>query len=1008
MLGNWWSRWRPAQPLEKASAGQTDLFISYSRTDIAFCRELAGTIRGAGRTLWMDEEGIAPTEEWLAAIFKAIEACRCFVFVISPASVQSRFCRMEIEHAVQHNKKLIPVLWQPVEDASILPEAFKRVQWLEVDKYPDVTAVGAALLESADRDGPWIAFHTRLLVRALDWDRANRARARLLTAGETRDAQASLKHGAGKEPEPTALQETFVTTSRRNTIRIRTAASVLLGLGIAGTVAGIMLYRGVEAARASDAQFRTADWAFSDGELPRAVTHLMRAVSINPSNRDAQERLYDLLVAQPVLVARLATTNDPVRAMAFDDRRNQLVAVSESGRGLRLAAGAKDFEPLEAKGNAMPERGRPDVARQLLRWRLAADGQTIPVPLPLMALDPDNGRAALRAKGSVILYDTGGSGKLRHVSFESTVQSVHFLEVANLVAVRLAEELRLWNVDTGATCLAVELQEDKPLLMSRNGRWISVHSDPGGLEERSYEELVGGQLELRCDGEEEQSPASPTVRERFENASIAGFDLVPDGHVAAVTATSQEVVTLRFTGQEALPPIKRRLRGVKGVFLRPDGLVAYVADRDGGLAAWSTLTGQAEFAPLRHATEPVAVVHDAAGERLFVLTADGLLSIWDVSGKSSASLRFRDAAGIAAVPSDEPGRTTANGRALKARSGTSGVWELSSSGSFSHPLEGDDEKDTDTVWEQYGIYPGTNAAVSRNGSTLATIAGRSAPRIWDVRSGAERTRLTEAVSRERFSQAVWLSDSGDRALVQFSNATNNGPQVSFAVFNTSSSGRAVAFAPKWLLPDQLLLDVSSDLARLLVGSGARVEVVDADTLLPIARTTADGDAVLHARFLDNGQRFLTIDRERRYRIWNAENGLAVGAQLRLAADPARGQARPTERLEDYARVPPPRIVERDGFSGLWLPSDDKAAPDGRAAIVALVQHFSATDVKRLVGLAEAMLGMRTKPDGSIELLPVEEIGPMRQRWVESQGSTTSPIMDLARQKLRQRDPIEGK
>ena len=60
----------------------------------------------------------------------------------------------------------------------------------------------------------------------------------------------------------------------------------------------------------------------------------------------------------------------------------------------------------------------------------------------------------------------------------------------------------------------------------------------------------------------------------------------------------------------------------------------------------------------------------------------------------------------------------------------------------------------------------------------------------------------------------------------------------------------------------MLLDVSPDLDRLLVATGPRVDVVDAETLLPIARTTGDGDAILYARFLEGGKRFLTIDRER--------------------------------------------------------------------------------------------------------------------------------------------------
>ena len=88
----------------------SDVFISYSRRDIDFVRHLFDQLIAHDRELWAD---------WLAEIYRSIEAANTFLFVISPDSVISEVYTLEIEHAVKHNKRLIPVVWKDMDD--ILP-----------------------------------------------------------------------------------------------------------------------------------------------------------------------------------------------------------------------------------------------------------------------------------------------------------------------------------------------------------------------------------------------------------------------------------------------------------------------------------------------------------------------------------------------------------------------------------------------------------------------------------------------------------------------------------------------------------------------------------------------------------------------------------------------------------------------------------------------------------------------------------------------------------------------
>ena len=85
-----------------------DVFISYSRKDKEFVRRLDDELKSRGREAWVDWEGIRPTEEFMQAIYRAIEGADTFVFVLTPDSVVSEVCRREIEHAATHNKRMVP------------------------------------------------------------------------------------------------------------------------------------------------------------------------------------------------------------------------------------------------------------------------------------------------------------------------------------------------------------------------------------------------------------------------------------------------------------------------------------------------------------------------------------------------------------------------------------------------------------------------------------------------------------------------------------------------------------------------------------------------------------------------------------------------------------------------------------------------------------------------------------------------------------------------------------
>lgn len=99
-----------------------EVFISYSRHDSSFVHRLHDALRADGREVWVDFEGIPPSAEWMNEIHGAIEAAESFVYIITPHSAASAVCAQEVAHALEHNKRLIPVMRQDV-DASLLPKS---------------------------------------------------------------------------------------------------------------------------------------------------------------------------------------------------------------------------------------------------------------------------------------------------------------------------------------------------------------------------------------------------------------------------------------------------------------------------------------------------------------------------------------------------------------------------------------------------------------------------------------------------------------------------------------------------------------------------------------------------------------------------------------------------------------------------------------------------------------------------------------------------------------------
>jgi hypothetical protein len=215
-----------------------DVFISYAREDQAFVRKLHEALKAQDRDMWVDWEDIPPTAEFPAEIQSGIESAEAFVFVISPDSVVSKWCRQELAHAVAHNKRLLPVLYRDVDDDESVPEPIHSLNWIDFRKSDGFYSAFQSLIEALDTDLDWVRAHTRLLVRAIEWDDEERDASFVLRGRDLEEAEQWLARGVAKDPQPTTLQTQYIIASRQDATRRqrRTLVAAVLGLIIVGVV----------------------------------------------------------------------------------------------------------------------------------------------------------------------------------------------------------------------------------------------------------------------------------------------------------------------------------------------------------------------------------------------------------------------------------------------------------------------------------------------------------------------------------------------------------------------------------------------------------------------------------------------------------------------------------------------------------------------------------------------------------------------------------------------------
>ena len=193
-----------------------DVFISYSRADSDFARKLNDELQEQGKTTWFDQESIESGSDFGEEINRGIKACDNFLFILSPRSVNSPYCKQEVEYAASLNKRFVTLRHRQVDTSKLHPELAK-IQWIDFNGNDlDFNANFNQLVRTLDTDREHLRNHTKWSQRALEWEENHKSNDLLLRGNEFVIAQNWLEETEqqNKKPSATVFQKDFIQASQ--------------------------------------------------------------------------------------------------------------------------------------------------------------------------------------------------------------------------------------------------------------------------------------------------------------------------------------------------------------------------------------------------------------------------------------------------------------------------------------------------------------------------------------------------------------------------------------------------------------------------------------------------------------------------------------------------------------------------------------------------------------------------------------------------------------------------
>ena len=888
----------------------TNIIVSYSRKDSVIARKLIQAFKDIELDVWVDWEDIPPAVGWLDQILRGIEESDAFIFLVSPDSVISEVCQVEIGHAGKNNKRIIPIVVRDVDAKTVNP-IVRELNWIMAREHDNFEEVIVKIKLAIELDLEWLTEHRRLQVRALEWHRKKEA-SLLLRGRDLRYARQMCVTGESKDPKPTSLLQTYLQHSARDEGR---RIFLWLATGIAVLIMAILsiwAYRLSQIASANAEQAKLNEIKAQENaikaldnekEARRAEEIARRNENSAKSQRSAAKAQIFQSKTGELFTSTLLAIDSWQREQSLEVeeilRKNiSLLPIPVAQKSQSAQINALEFNPVDntfvtasADGTACvwSVRGREEL------FCATSSGSINDVDF-----SPDGKIIATGDQsGRVLILDAQSGEVLRELNFDVTVWDVDISPVGESLAIT-QDNGTITIVDLSGRKADYDLgTRGRPFVstFSPNGIWIAAGSSLGGIT--LWNLKVGGgaitgpihrgeALALEFSPDNSILVSGGTDNRALVTQTTTGkllFDIInqdqvgdlafgPDGSWFVTVSNDRSIrVWDTETGEERALMLQDGF--VKAVRVSPDGRWIATTGEDKTVRVWSSATGTEMFQiPLKSSGSSVTFSND--GKYLISGTQNGEINVWDISIMLAPlnDIPFRGLTGnVQFSPAGE----------WLAASDENRVWLLDK-GQYSN-LTGSPRGDL--ILELSSAIK--NLVISPDSKWIGVSAEQGELAIYNV-----ETQIRRIISEFNSAQKLAFSPDSQQLITGSTDGTiqardlNTGKVVR-TLFESDSGVKSLATSLEWLA----------------IGLTDKAVILNMNTEEVIAELEAPGDNQLMA-FNPQGSLLAVSNSSGEVSVWKQENGkfnlsqtLSRGSVFSMAFDPQGDQLLISERNMVY-------------------------------------------------------------------------------------------------------------